>query len=136
MHVEEDKAAVFWLAGHEIDKWLNGAGLEVGLSVRVRVMAHSMTDAPDYVAKATQIERTGPHIVHTMEKIVAVRASYLCDAMRMCFDVSTDARTRFPLKHASSIQRQMRIQSFLELSLEPKKATKAPESSSILQRTL
>ena len=71
MHINEDEAAIPGLAGHEIDERLNGASLEVGFSVGVRVMANSMADAPDDVAKATQVKDTGPHVVVAVEKVVA-----------------------------------------------------------------
>ena len=71
MHVDKDKNTVPGFVGHEIDERLDSARFEIGFGVGVRVMANSMADAPDDVAKATQVKDTGPHVVVAVEKVVA-----------------------------------------------------------------
>ena len=70
MHVEEDKRTVPGLVCHEVDERLDGARLEIGFRVGVRVMADGVADAPNDVAEATKIENISPHAVIAVKTIV------------------------------------------------------------------
>lgn len=70
MHVQEDKNAVPGFVGHEVDERLDSACFEIGFGVGVGVVADGVADAPNYVAKATEIENISPHAVIAVEKIV------------------------------------------------------------------
>jgi hypothetical protein len=70
VHVEEDKRTVPGLVCHEVDERLDGARLEIGFRVGVRVMADGVADAPNDVAEATEIKNVRPQAVVSVKAVV------------------------------------------------------------------